>query len=126
MLLYLKSSPTPILITTQVFANATYDNRLDIAIINSNLDSPITAGGHSAITSPTLPLLFNTDPVTIISLLEAQAKLNKVDLGPLIDLFTIALADPNFQTNIIAKKDDANTSKCVRYELCIMIRHVLI
>lgn len=102
---------------TQVFANATYDNRLDIAVINHvTLDTPIHADGHTNVTSQTLPLLFNTDPLTIIALLEAQATLDKVDLGPLIALFQIVLSNPNIQTSIVAHKDSAATAKCVRYD----------
>lgn len=77
------------------------------------MSTAIHADGHSNVTSPTLPLQFNTDPITIITLLEDLAQASKVDLGPLIALFQITLADPNEKTNIIATKDEANSQKCV-------------
>lgn len=96
-----------------VFANATYGS-LDIAVIDHvTLSSPIHADGHSNITSSTLPLEFNTDPATIIALLEDQAKLNNVDLGPLTALFGIVLSNPDFKTSIIATKDNTTSAQCV-------------
>lgn len=56
---------------------------------------PIHADGHTNITSDTLPLNFNLDPVTIIDLLLALSKANNVNFGPLSDLFDIVLQNPD-------------------------------
>ncbi|KAF8314052.1 hypothetical protein DL93DRAFT_2167525 [Clavulina sp. PMI_390] len=96
-----------------VVANATYNTgsaTLLVATINDKFSSPISASGHSTITSPSIAIGFNTDPLTIIELLYAQATINKVDLGPLIELFGIVIANPNYKTTVISKAD--STVKC--------------
>ena len=62
--------------------------------------SPIHAGGHSNITSPSLPLKFNLDPITIIQLLSITAQQNNVDLGPLVQLFQIVLNNPHSTNSV--------------------------
>lgn len=62
--------------------------------------SPIHADGHSNVTSQDLPFQFNLDPTTIITLLTDGASDNGVDLGPLPDLFAIALANPDYGSQI--------------------------
>lgn len=57
-----------------------------------NVDLSFTAPGHQNTFSPELPFHFNLDPTMIITLLLDGAENNNVDLGPLPDLFKIALA----------------------------------
>jgi hypothetical protein len=84
-----------------VTATATFQS-LTLGKINhvDRRSNPIHAPGHSNITSPALPFEFNADPVTIIELLAAMAQQNGVDLGPLVQMFQIVLADPNFKLPI--------------------------
>lgn len=58
----------------------------------SRLDPPISAPGHSQITSYFIPMHFNMDPHVIIQLLETQATKNGVDLGPLLPLFAYVMS----------------------------------
>jgi hypothetical protein len=82
-------------------AAATYEELSLGGIKNYDTSSnPITAPGHSNITSPPVPFAFNTDPTTIITLLSRLAAKNSVNLGPLVDLFKIVLANPNVQTGV--------------------------
>ena len=87
-------------------ATATY-NGLTLGKINSiNVESnPISAPGHSNITSPSIPLQFNLDPVTIVSLIADAAQANGVDLGPLVQLFQVVLANPAFKSPITSSVD---------------------
>lgn len=82
-------------------------NGLTLGKINhvDRSSDPITAGGHQNITSPSVPLNFNLDPVTIVSLIAATAKTNNVDLGPLPQLFQIVISSPNFQSPINSSVD---------------------
>lgn len=57
---------------------------------------PIHASGHSNVTTRSLPLQFNLDPLTIIELLTIRAAQKHIDIGPLSDLFQIVMANPNF------------------------------
>ncbi|KAF7983257.1 hypothetical protein HWV62_22882 [Athelia sp. TMB] len=66
---------------------------------------PITAGGHQNITSPTVPLQFNLDPVTIVTLISDSAQTNNVDLGPLTALFQVVISEPNFKSSINSSVD---------------------
>ncbi|KZV76329.1 hypothetical protein PENSPDRAFT_747787 [Peniophora sp. CONT] len=85
----------------KVSTGATYQNLTLGAIENVDESSnPIHADGHSNITSPQLPFHFNLDPVTIIELLLSGASNNGVDLGPLPDLFKLALANPDYGSQI--------------------------
>ena len=87
-------------------ATAIY-NGLIIGKIN-NVDrrsSPITAGGHQNITSPTLPLNFNLNPATIVALITEAAQANGVNLGPLLQLFQIVISNPNFHSPITSSVD---------------------
>lgn len=61
---------------------------------------PLSAAGHSNITSPALPLKFNTDPLSIIQLLSTRAAQKHVDLGPLVQLFQLIVAHPDFKTGV--------------------------
>ena len=85
----------------EVNAVATFGN-LSLGSIDhvDRSGSPIHADGHSNVTSPTLPFVFNLDPVAIIELLLTGAKNNGVDLGPLPDVFQVVLADPGAKTSV--------------------------
>lgn len=84
-----------------ITANATFQDLFlgDIDHVDVSA-SPIHANGHENITSEQIPFNFNLDPTTIIKLLIAGADNNGVDLGPLSDLFDIALANPDYGSQI--------------------------
>ncbi|KAH7108191.1 hypothetical protein BKA62DRAFT_764259 [Auriculariales sp. MPI-PUGE-AT-0066] len=86
-----------------VGANATYKGIYLGAIENVDRHSdPITALGHTKITSPALPLHFNLNPVDIIKLLLLRSQDSGTDLGPLPDLFQTVLNNPNVDLPIVA------------------------
>ena len=64
-----------------------------------------TAGGHQNITSSTVPLNFNLNPLTIVALITDTAQANSVDLGPLNQLFQIVIGDPGFRSPITSSMD---------------------
>ncbi|KAF8070285.1 hypothetical protein FPV67DRAFT_1755106 [Lyophyllum atratum] len=66
---------------------------------------PIHADGHSTVTSPTLPLEFNLQPLAIIQLLTIASQQNGVDLGPLAQLFQFIVANPDFKPPVVASVD---------------------
>lgn len=87
----------------EVTATATFQNLTVGTIKDVDLSSkPIHAGGHSNITSPTLPLNFNLDPLTLIELIAVSAQQHNVDLGPLAQLFQLVLDNPNFHPPVRA------------------------
>lgn len=93
----------------EVMANTTYRDLFLGEIDHVDVSSdPIHADGHSNVTSQELPFKFNLDPTTIITLLTDGAANNGVDLGPLPDLFAIALANPDYgsQINTVRTLDD--------------------
>ncbi|KAF5386260.1 hypothetical protein D9615_002421 [Tricholomella constricta] len=67
--------------------------------------NPIHAGGHSTVTSPTLPLEFNLQPLAIIQLLTLASQQNHVDLGPLTQLFQFIVANPDFKPPVVTSVD---------------------
>lgn len=74
----------------------------------NNIDTssrPIHADGHSAVTSPTLPLEFNLQPLAIIQLLTVASQQNGVDLGPLTQLFQFIIANPDFMPPVVTSVD---------------------
>lgn len=76
-------------------ANATYKGLFLGAIEHVDRHgNPVTAEGHTKITSPTLPLHFNLDPLAIIKLLSLRAAETGTSLGPLPALFQAVLANP--------------------------------
>lgn len=82
-------------------ANATYQDLFLGDIDHVDVSSaPIHADGHASITSERIPFKFNLDPTTIIKLLTDGAASNGVDLGPLPSLFDIALAHPDYGSQI--------------------------
>jgi len=85
----------------QVTAVATFQN-ISLGSIN-HVDlsaNPIHADGHNNVTSPTLPFNFNLQPTVIIQLLLIRSQQAGVDLGPLPQLFQVALSEPNFQSPV--------------------------
>jgi len=74
--------------------------------------NPIHADGHSSVTSQTLPLNYNLDPVTIIQFLSIAAQENHVDLGPAADLFKLILDNPDFHPPV-------NTSVATEEPTCV-------
>ncbi|KAF8894927.1 hypothetical protein CPB84DRAFT_1848428 [Gymnopilus junonius] len=87
-------------------ATAKFHN-LTLGSIPSIDDSahPIHADGHSQVTSPSLPLNFNLDPVTIIQLLLLTSQANGVDLGPLPQMFQFVLSNPDFKPPVTTSVD---------------------
>jgi hypothetical protein len=85
----------------QVGAIATFHGlRLGVIDHVDISSSPIHAGGHCNITSPSMPLKFNLDPLIIIQLLEITAQQNHVDLGPLVELFQIIQNNPRATNSV--------------------------
>ncbi|KIJ47323.1 hypothetical protein M422DRAFT_164299, partial [Sphaerobolus stellatus SS14] len=72
--------------------------------------NPVHAAGHSNITTPTLPLAFNLDPTAIITLLSTRAAQKSIDVGPLTQLFQLALANPTAGKDIVATIDTNGTT----------------
>jgi hypothetical protein len=70
---------------------------------------PIHAGGHSSITTPTLPLKFNLDPLTITQMISTASQEAGVDLGPLKQMFQLVLQNPTYHTNITATVANADS-----------------
>ncbi len=65
--------------------------------INADVSSnPIHADGHSSVTSQTLDMDYNLNPLSIIAFISATSKANSVDIGPLTDLFGIILQNPQY------------------------------
>lgn len=82
------------------------------------MSPPITAPGHSAITSYPLPFRFDLDPRVIVRLLISQAAKNGVDLGPLAPLLASVAASASSTTNISTsvltdQTDQGNAPQCV-------------
>lgn len=85
----------------KVSAKATFNN-LTVGSIN-NVDrssDPISAPGHTNVTSPSLPLEFNLDPYTIIEMISVSAKEHGVDLGPLTQLFQLVINNPSYKPSV--------------------------
>ncbi|KAH8119480.1 hypothetical protein DFH11DRAFT_1722990 [Phellopilus nigrolimitatus] len=96
----------------EVAVVVTFQNITLGSISHVDLSSdPVHAGGHSNVTSQTLPFKFNLQPTVIIELLLIRSKQKGVDLGPLPDLFQVALDNPNAKTNVNATVDP-NTPTC--------------
>jgi len=80
----------------KVGATATYHG-LTLGIIdNVDISNPIHADGHSTITSSTLPLKFNLEPLNIIQLLSISSRENGANLGPLVQMFQFIVDHPDF------------------------------
>lgn len=124
----------------KVGATASYHN-LTLGVID-DVDAsanPIHADGHGSVTSPRLPMKYNLDPVTIIKFLSIAAQTNGVDLGPLVDMFKLVLANPEYHPPVSRHDDlydscthtsnvqvtttvDTQAPTCVRYEFpCFLV-----
>jgi hypothetical protein len=82
----------------EVTASVTFQNISLGAIEHQSLT--FHANGHSNATSQLLPFAFNLQPEVIIQLLLVRSQQKDVDLGPLPDLFQIALNNPDRNTNV--------------------------
>jgi len=90
----------------KVGATATFQGIVLGKINNVDVSStPIHAGGHSAVTSPMLPMEFNLQPLSIIQLLTTASQQNGVDLGPLKQLFQFIVSNPNFKPPVVTSVD---------------------
>ncbi|KAG6908393.1 hypothetical protein DXG01_004822 [Tephrocybe rancida] len=90
----------------KVGASASYHGIVLGKINNVDASShPIVAAGHSSVTSPTLPLEFNLEPLAIIQLLTVASQENNVDLGPLTQLFQFIVANPDFKPPVVTSVD---------------------
>ncbi|KAG6857277.1 hypothetical protein H0H87_007110 [Tephrocybe sp. NHM501043] len=101
----------------KVGATATYHGILLGKINNVDASShPIHADGHSSVTSPTLPLEYNLDPLATIQLLSVASEANGVDLGPLNQLFQFVVQNPDFKPPVVTSVDtNAPTDKTALY-----------
>ncbi|KAG6820875.1 hypothetical protein H0H93_010219 [Arthromyces matolae] len=89
-----------------VNATATYHTILLGRITNADFTSnPLHATSHSNATSPSLTLEFNLDPQAIIQLLVTASQENKVDIGPLSQLFQFVIENPDFKPPIVTSVD---------------------
>ncbi|KAL8277420.1 hypothetical protein RQP46_010142 [Phenoliferia psychrophenolica] len=74
-----------------VLANATY-NSLYLGQVNQqSLSPPISAPGHTAVVSNTLPFALNVDPKVLIRFVEEATTAQGVDLGVLLPEFAYVL-----------------------------------
>ncbi|GLB37240.1 putative protein of unknown function (DUF3712) [Lyophyllum shimeji] len=97
----------------KVGATASFHGIVLGRINNVDISSkPIHAGGHSSVSSPTLPLDFNLQPLAIIQLLTVASEQNGVDLGPLTQLFQFIVANPDFKPPV-ATSVDTRAPTCV-------------
>ncbi|CDR88214.1 uncharacterized protein SPSC_03875 [Sporisorium scitamineum] len=96
----------------KVKADASFQG-LFLGEINQDLSSnPISAPGHTTITSRFLPFNFNLDPKNLIRFVQAAAAARGVDLGPLPPLFAQVLAQASTQTTVSPYPDFQSTG-CV-------------
>lgn len=97
----------------KVSAKATFNNLTVGSIDNVDRSSdPISAPGHTNVTSPSLPLEFNLDPYTIIEMISVSAKEHGVDLGPLTQLFQLVINNPSYKPSVNTSVD-VNNPTCV-------------
>ncbi|EST10168.1 Protein of unknown function DUF3712 [Kalmanozyma brasiliensis GHG001] len=95
----------------KVKADASYQG-IFLGEINQDLSSnPISAPGHTTITSRNLPFNFDLDPKNLIRFVQAAAATAGVDLGPLPPLFAQVLAQASTQTTI-SPYPDFNPPNC--------------
>lgn len=76
--------------------------------------SPTTAAEHANITSPSLLFNFSANPLAIAQFTTEASTADNVDLGSLVHLFQVVLADPNF-TSAITSSVDTGPAVCFRY-----------
>ncbi|KAL4074292.1 hypothetical protein J3A83DRAFT_4234939 [Scleroderma citrinum] len=97
----------------QVSAKATFKN-MTVGSINKvdRSSDPITAPGHTNVTSPSLPFEFNLDPLSIIEMISVSAQEHGVDLGPLTELFQLVVDNPSYHP-LVNTSVDQNNPTCV-------------
>lgn len=82
----------------KINAKATFKNLTVGSIDNVDQSSdPISAPGHTNVTSPSMPFEFNMDPSTIIEMISVSAQEHGVDLGPLTELFQLVTDNPSYK-----------------------------
>lgn len=97
----------------RIGATATFHGIFLGKINNIDVSSnPIHADGHSSVTSTTLPLQFNLQSLAIVQLLTIASQENRVDLGPLTQLFQFLIANPDFHPPVTTSVD-TQTPTCV-------------
>ncbi|KAK0485666.1 hypothetical protein IW261DRAFT_1451420 [Armillaria novae-zelandiae] len=90
----------------RVGATATYRGLTLGTIRDVDVSSdPIHADGHSSVTSQSLDMNFNLDRLTIVQFLGLAAQANDVDLGPLVTMFQLLTANPDFNPPVITTVD---------------------
>lgn len=88
----------------QVSSTAQYHNLTLGAIDNVDISgNPIHVGGHNTVTSPTLPLKFNLDPLIIVEVITIAAQAKNIDLGPLAQMFQFIIDNPNYHPPVKLK-----------------------
>ncbi|KAF9051008.1 hypothetical protein BDZ89DRAFT_1056905 [Hymenopellis radicata] len=91
-----------------------------LGIINADVSSnPIHADGHSSVTSQTLNMDYNLNPLSIIAFISAASKANSVDIGPLTDLFEVIVQNPQYNPPVTTTVDTEKPT-CVRISKLIL------
>ncbi|KAK0241921.1 hypothetical protein EDD85DRAFT_820884 [Armillaria nabsnona] len=94
-----------------VGATATYRGLTLGTIQDVDVSSdPIHADGHSSVTSQSLDMKFNLDRLTIVQFLGLTAQANGVDLGPLVNMFQLLMANPDFNPPVTTTVDTQASS----------------
>ncbi|WFC96531.1 hypothetical protein MBRA1_003192 [Malassezia brasiliensis] len=83
----------------KVNAKASYEG-IYLGVIDQSLSPQIHAGGHTTITSRTLPLKMDLDPKHLIQFVEKAAANTNTDLGPLTEQFNKVMAMSSTKTTI--------------------------
>ncbi|WFD32817.1 hypothetical protein MSPP1_003868 [Malassezia sp. CBS 17886] len=91
----------------KVNASAIYQGQFLGAIIENLEKNPISASGHTKITSRTLPLKMDLDPKHLINFIEKAAATTKTDLGPLQGQFDTVRRMNSTATPMTARPDDS-------------------
>ncbi|KAJ7497141.1 hypothetical protein FB451DRAFT_1457944 [Mycena latifolia] len=90
-----------------VGATATFHG-LTLGTINADVSSnPIHADGHSSVTSSSLPMKYNLEPLVIVQFLSTLASQNSVDLGPLVAMFQYLVDNPDVKVAVTTTVDTA-------------------
>ncbi|KAG7446409.1 uncharacterized protein BT62DRAFT_931852 [Guyanagaster necrorhizus] len=72
--------------------------------------NPIHVDGHSSVNSQSLDMKYNLDPLTIVQFLGLTAQANGVDLGPLVDMFQLLIANPDYNPPVTTTVDTQASS----------------
>ncbi|WFC96532.1 hypothetical protein MBRA1_003193 [Malassezia brasiliensis] len=94
----------------KVNAKAYYEG-IYLGVIDQTLSPQIHAGGHTTITSRTLPLKMDLDPKHLIQFVEKAAANTNTDLGPLTEQFNKVMAMSSTKTTV-EPYPDSNPPNC--------------